>query len=82
VIVPSKSVKKMNLGLVFIAGRLEGAILDEWGGLTVYNSEEILGEECGVTKYLKHGIKLEFLLDDIAGCSEICARGKVRTLNK
>ena len=29
VIVPSKSEKKMNLGFVFIAGRVEGAILAE-----------------------------------------------------
>ena len=74
-IVLSKSVKKMNLGLVFIAGRLEGAILDEWGGLTVYNSEEIFGAVCGVTKYPKHGTKLEFLLDDVAGCCGICTWG-------
>lgn len=30
VIVPSKSEKKMNLGLVFMAGRVEGAILKNW----------------------------------------------------
>jgi hypothetical protein len=36
VIVPSKSVKKMNFGLVFMAGRVVEPILEDDGGAIFY----------------------------------------------